>query len=304
MLTRKLPAVDELVMVKITEVDDVTARGVLVEYDQLEGMIQLSDLSRKRIRSVNKLIRVGALEVVAVIRVDAVKGFIDLGKKNLREDEVERFRDTYAKNRAVASILRHVADSMHFALGELERQVAIPLRQEFPHTYDGLRSLSGVNDTRIVGLPGDVREKLIVVVRHRIADQPYRIRADINVTCYRGGIDPIQSSLIAGKVYMRNVVDESAILRGTTFNIILDSSPKYVVYCVTHNRAAGIELIDGAVKHIAETIAGMGGEVEVRSAARVVSEDVADTIEKPPTRDYSSSDDCGDSESDDSDEYN
>jgi translation initiation factor 2 subunit 1 len=37
-------------------------------------MILLSELSRRRIRSINKLIRVGRQEVVVVLRVDKEKG--------------------------------------------------------------------------------------------------------------------------------------------------------------------------------------------------------------------------------------
>lgn len=39
------------------------------------GMILLTELSRRRIRSINKLIRVGRNEVVVVVRVDREKGF-------------------------------------------------------------------------------------------------------------------------------------------------------------------------------------------------------------------------------------
>lgn len=35
----------------------------LLEYNNIEGMILLSELSRRRIRSINKLIRVGKQEV-------------------------------------------------------------------------------------------------------------------------------------------------------------------------------------------------------------------------------------------------
>ena len=38
------------------------------------GMILLTELSRRRIRSINKLIRVGRNEVVVVVRVDRDKG--------------------------------------------------------------------------------------------------------------------------------------------------------------------------------------------------------------------------------------
>lgn len=46
----------------------------LLEYNNIEGMILLSELSRRRIRSINKLIRVGRIEYVVVLRVDKEKG--------------------------------------------------------------------------------------------------------------------------------------------------------------------------------------------------------------------------------------
>lgn len=46
----------------------------LLEYDNIDGMILLSELSRRRIRSMQKLVRVGNNEVVVVIRVDKDKG--------------------------------------------------------------------------------------------------------------------------------------------------------------------------------------------------------------------------------------
>lgn len=48
----------------------------LLEYDNIDGMILLSELSRRRIRSIQKLIRVGRNEVVVVLRVDKEKGQI------------------------------------------------------------------------------------------------------------------------------------------------------------------------------------------------------------------------------------
>ncbi len=45
----------------------------LLEYDNIEGMILLSELSRRRIRSINKLIRVDRNECVVVLRVDKEK---------------------------------------------------------------------------------------------------------------------------------------------------------------------------------------------------------------------------------------
>lgn len=48
----------------------------LLEYDNIDGMILLSELSRRRIRSIQKLIRIGRNEVVVVLRVDKEKGWL------------------------------------------------------------------------------------------------------------------------------------------------------------------------------------------------------------------------------------
>ena len=48
-------------------------------------MILLSELSRRRIRSINKLVRVGRTEIVMVIRVDKEKGTNHNYKNHLLE---------------------------------------------------------------------------------------------------------------------------------------------------------------------------------------------------------------------------
>lgn len=58
----------------------------LLEYDNIDGMILLSELSRRRIRSIQKLIRVGRNEVVVVLRVDKEKGGCFLARFGARTD--------------------------------------------------------------------------------------------------------------------------------------------------------------------------------------------------------------------------
>ena len=70
----KYPEIDDVVMVNVRSIAEMGAYVNLLEYNNIEGMILLSELSRRRIRSINKLIRVGRNECVVVIRVDKDKG--------------------------------------------------------------------------------------------------------------------------------------------------------------------------------------------------------------------------------------
>ena len=61
-------------MVNVRSIAEMGAYVSLLEYNSIEGMIMLSELSRRRIRSINKLVRIGRNECVVVIRVDETKG--------------------------------------------------------------------------------------------------------------------------------------------------------------------------------------------------------------------------------------
>ena len=67
-------------------------------------MILLSELSRRRIRSINKLVRVGRDECAVVLRVDKEKGYIDLSKRRLSDDEKRRCENKFEKVRSRSMI--------------------------------------------------------------------------------------------------------------------------------------------------------------------------------------------------------
>ena len=81
-------------------------------------MILLSELSRRRIRSINKLIRVGRSEVVVVIRVDKEKGYIDLSKRRVSPEDIVKCEEKFARGKTINSILRLTAEILKFITEE------------------------------------------------------------------------------------------------------------------------------------------------------------------------------------------
>lgn len=74
MYENEFPEVDDMVMVRVNTINEIGAWVHLLEYNNKEGFILLSELSRRRMRSVAKHIRVGKQEVLQVLRVDKEKG--------------------------------------------------------------------------------------------------------------------------------------------------------------------------------------------------------------------------------------
>jgi len=57
MYESKYPEVDDCIMVQVKSIAEMGAYVSLLEYNGIEGMILLSELSRRRIRSITKLIK-------------------------------------------------------------------------------------------------------------------------------------------------------------------------------------------------------------------------------------------------------
>lgn len=100
----EFPEVDECVTVRVESIAEMGAYVRLLEYGDKEGMVLLSELSRRRIRSINKLIRVGTNEVVMAVRVDKEKGYIDLSKRRVSSEERAIEEERFTKAKAVSAV--------------------------------------------------------------------------------------------------------------------------------------------------------------------------------------------------------
>lgn len=71
----KLPKVNEIVITKVTRLDQMGVYCKLVEYGDIEGYIPTPELSQVRVRKINHITKIGKQEIAVVLRVDKEKGF-------------------------------------------------------------------------------------------------------------------------------------------------------------------------------------------------------------------------------------
>eukprot|EP00889_Picochlorum_renovo_P004715 jgi/Picre1/31745/NNA_007096.t1 len=185
----RFPEVDDVVMVQVRSIAEMGAYVSLLEYGNIEGMILFSELSRRRIRSVQKLIKVG--------------------------QDVAKCEDKFAKSKLVHTIMRHVAETTGTELEDLYTQIGWPLYKMFGHAHDAFRQMitdeesdavferlkneyHGGKDIPI--LTPDVKEGLLKNIRRRLTPQPIKIRADVEMTCFNyDGIEHIKAAMKAAQ---------------------------------------------------------------------------------------------------------
>ena len=104
-------------MVEVTEVQEDKAFVRLLEYDNIEGLILASSITKKRMRSVRQHLNVGNLECMQVIQAE--NGNVDLKMRDIRPEDKEVKRNEYEKAKIVHLILRLTAYNLKCKLIDL-----------------------------------------------------------------------------------------------------------------------------------------------------------------------------------------
>ncbi len=229
-------------------------------------MILLSELSRRRMRSINKHVKVNRTEVVMVLRVDKEKGYIDLSKRRVDPEDVAKCEERFNKAKAVHGILRQMAVQYDKTLEEMYQNIGWPLYKKYGHAYDAFKlALTDSPDNVFEGLnvPQDISSSLLSLIKRKLAQQPVKIRADIEVTCFNyHGIDAIKEALLAG---------ENAGSEDEPVKIRLIAPPLYVMTMMTLDKDKGIETLKSAIENIKSIIEEKGGSIDVKMAPKAVS---------------------------------
>src|SRR5271154_1820145 len=248
------------------QIAEMGAYVKLLEYDNIDGMILLSELSRRRIRSIQKLIRIGRNEVVVVLRVDKEKGYIDLSKRRVSAEDIVRCEERYNKSKSVHSIMRHVAEKTKTPIEKLYQDIGWPLNKKYGHANDAFKlSITNPDVWDDVTFPSQVvKDEFQSYISKKLTPHPTKVRADVEVTCFKyDGIDAVKEAL--RKAEAKNMPDAQVKVK-------LVSPPHYVLTSQCLDKTVGIHLLEEAIKDIDASIKESGGGCVVRMAPKAVTE--------------------------------
>ncbi|CAE8609238.1 unnamed protein product [Polarella glacialis] len=294
----EFPEVETTVLVQVNKVDDKTGAYVsLLEYDNREGMINIGELSKKRIRSMLKVLRVGSTEVCMVMSVDEDKGYINLSKKRVEPEDVPPKQELFAKAKAVHGIMQHVASNHELDIEELCNKISWPLNKKYPSAYDAFKKHVeeeiNVWDEIDFSKPGQdlteladkIKEDVELHMRRRLINSVLRLQAKIEVSCndYEG-IDAIKQALKEG---FKANKDECEV------SIKLIAHPVFSLTCMCRDKELGLNTLTECMNLIQQSIESNKGQFVILSKPEIARK------EETKESDDEDSDEEGDEEDQD-----
>uniref|UniRef100_A0A5K3ETF0 Eukaryotic translation initiation factor 2 subunit 1 n=1 Tax=Mesocestoides corti TaxID=53468 RepID=A0A5K3ETF0_MESCO len=268
----EFPAENDVVVAVVTSIADGGSYVVLPEYDNAAGMILHSELSRRRIRSINKHIRVGRSDIVLVIRVDPEKRYIDLSKRLVPIEDVCVCQERYAKAKAVNQIVRHAAEKLGYTEKEQLKDLCAKTVWFFDKKYANSggsyeafrRAVQNPSVLDACDIDEKTKEMLLQDIRHRLMPQAVKLRADFEVSCFAyEGIDAVRRALHAGLALSTEDLP---------IKINLIAPPLYVLTTQTLEWNKGLARLEQVLETIKASIEEQEGSFKLQQKPRVVSD--------------------------------
>lgn len=203
-----------------------------------------SECSRKRIKSVARLLKVGKIEELLVTKVDEAEGFIDLSRRRVQVDDIKECEERFNNAKKVNNIGKQTALVLGVELGDVYEKIIWPLYHIYPSAHDAfVISLENAADVfSHIDIDPDWRKVLEEQIHKRMSSPEMKVRASFEITCYsEEGIEGIKTVLLEAKKQINENED------GYKISMRMISSPLYEVSTYTTSKSKGI-------KHIKECL--------------------------------------------------
>ena len=180
-----LPPEGSIAVVRVDAIVDYGVLVTLLEYD-VTGLIVAGEVSRKRIRSIKEVVRVGQETAAAVTKIDDKSGTVDLSIKLCTPDEITEALMKYSRHRTVYNFMKQVSDTT----GEpIETHLALyvwPMLERGENVYERLVSLNtpGCDVDAVLGADAKHKAAILEVAAKRLPTPVFTASHIEKLVCY------------------------------------------------------------------------------------------------------------------------
>lgn len=241
------PNENEIVLCTVTKILPNSVFVKLNEFQNLEGMIHISEISPGRIRNIRDFVVEGKKVVCKVLRVNKEKGHIDLSLRRVNDNQ-KRIKISEIKQEQLAEkIVEFVAKKLDVPLTNLYKQVIESVFKKYDRLYPCFQDVVKDKDVlRKLGIEEKIAKTLEESIRLRIKEVEVEIKGDLTLTSYApNGVDIIKEALKKAE----DISKEKITIR-------YEGSGKYMIIIKSDNYKDAEKLMEKvttkAIEHVEE----------------------------------------------------
>ena len=250
-----LPEIGELVIATVTRITPYGAYATLDEYNNIEGLLHISEVSSHWVKNIKEHVREGQKTVLKVLRVDPGKTHVDLSLRRVNEREKKEKLLQWKQESRGRKLLDIAAEKMNVTSEEAYEKIGKVIEDNFENIYSCLEKTVEKGDTVLTkyGIPADWANVLTELARMKIKVPKIKIRATLELTTTKpDGVKVLRN--IFSKTKNVQKPEESSI------KIFTSSAPKYRIEVTSESYKEAENLLERASQTALKAIKAEGGE--------------------------------------------
>jgi len=252
---RALPEVGELVVATVTRITDYGAYASLDEYEEIDGLLHISEITSGWVRNIRDHIHEKEKTVLKVLRVDPRKVQVDLSLRRVNAKEKQTKLLEWKKRRKAEFLLKIISEKLGVDSTVFIPEMVKKLEDKYGSTYAGLEEFieKGADLASRLKIPPDWAAATIEVAKQEIKLPLVQIKGILRLTSTGSdGVGLIKSVLMKSKALRKP--------RKVKVDIYTLGAPKYVVEVTAKNYKEAEKTLKQISDFAVEEIRAHGGE--------------------------------------------
>jgi len=198
---KEWPDQGELVIGTVSRVSPYSAFVKLEEYGNKEGMIHISEVSRKWVKDIKTIVKEGQKVVVLVIRLDKEKGHISLSLKKVNKRASEERLKQYKEEQKADKMLKAVAAEMKMDVEDVYKEIGFELTEKFDGLFNAFKTaLLREEILEKKKIPKKWIKIIKKIAEKQMALKEKDLKRDIEITSYdEDGVEKIKKIIKAAE---------------------------------------------------------------------------------------------------------
>jgi translation initiation factor 2 subunit 1 len=248
------PDVGDLAVATVKRVVDYGAYVRLDEYEGIEGLVHISEISTTWVKNIRQHVREGQKLVLKVLRVDRERGQVDLSLRRVTGREKTDKMLEWKRSKKADSIIKGAGERLK-ADAETTEKMRLLLYEKLENPYEAFQEAveEGEEVFAKLGIAPEWSTALTEVSKGKVKLEKASLTATIELTCKApDGIEAIRSALVNAK--------KAKKARGATIRIYAIGAPRYRIEATTREYSEAEAALNSAVEEATTTLKGFGGE--------------------------------------------
>jgi translation initiation factor 2 subunit 1 len=250
-----LPEPWELVVATITRVVPYGAYATLDEYNHVEGLLHISELSTRWVKNIKDHVREGQKIVLKVLRVDPDKLHIDLSLRRVSDMERKKKLLQWKQENRSRKILETVAESIGISSVDAYEKIGIPLEDHFGSIHLGMEQTVKIGEEALlkIGIPQQWATVLTQLVKSKISLPQVKISGILELKSNKpDGVSLLKKAFSKAKNFKKP--------NNSDIQIYVTGTPMYRIEVTANSYKVAESLLEKSTQRAIKMMEDNGGE--------------------------------------------